>query len=177
MSILGVDGLSNSVNRAPSGLGFTPSLKMMMRVSAIVLLAGAALAQALPAQQQPVPDSLPGAQPVGTMSELMVHLIYPTSDAIFYILTRTPTTTAEWGALEGQALMLAESANLLMMPTRARGREQWMMDARLLLDVGEAALRLAQDRDVEGLSALNDQLYQSCVTCHQHFRSGYGRPR
>ena len=33
----------------------------------------------------------------------------------------------------------------------------------------------AQDRDVEALSELNDPLYQSCVTCHQHFRTGYGR--
>jgi hypothetical protein len=145
-----------------------------MRVSAMVLLAGVAFAQALPAQQ-PVPDSGGGPQPVGTMSELMVHLIYPTSDAIFYILTRTPTSTAEWGALEGQALMLAESANLLMMPSRARGGEQWIKDARLLLDVGEAALRAAQDRDVEALSELNEQLYRSCITCHQHFRPGYGR--
>ena len=146
-----------------------------MRISAIVFLAGAALAQALPAQQQPASDSVGSPRPVGTMSELMVHLIYPTSNAIFYILTRTPTSTAEWGALEGQALMVAESANLLMMPSRARGREQWIMDAQLLLDVGEAALRAAQDRDVEALSELNEQLYQSCVTCHQHFRPGYGR--
>jgi hypothetical protein len=146
---------------------------MTMRVSAIVLLAGTALAQALPAQQRPLSDSVGGPQPIGTMSELMVHLIYPTSDAIFYILTRTPTTTAEWGVLEGQTLMLAESANLLMMPSRARGREQWIMDAQLLLDVGEAALEAAQDRDVEALEQLNEPLYQSCVTCHQHFRSSY----
>jgi len=145
-----------------------------MRVSVMLLLAGGALAQALPAQQQPVSDSIGGPQPIGTMSELMVHLIYPTSDAVFYILTRTPTTAAEWGVLEGQTLMLAESANLLMMPSRARGREQWIRDAQLLLDVGEAALKAAQDRDVEALSELNDPLYRSCVTCHQHFRSGYG---
>ncbi len=144
-----------------------------MRVTAIVILAGAAFAQGLTAQQ-PVSDSVGGPQRVGTMSELMIHLIYPTSDAVFYILTRTPTTTAEWGVLEGQTLMLAESANLLMMPSRARGREQWIMDAQLLLDVGERALRAAQDRDVEALEALNDPLYRSCVTCHQHFRSGYG---
>ena len=146
-----------------------------MRLSPLVLLVVVTLAQALPAQQQPVPDSGGGPQPIGTMSQLMVHLIYPTSDAIFYILTRTPTSTAEWGALEGQALMLAESANLLMMPSRARGHEQWIEDARLLLDAGEAALKAAQDRDVEALSELNEQLYQSCITCHQHFRPGYGR--
>ena len=146
-----------------------------MRLSAMVLLAGAALAHPLPAQQQPVPDSGGGPQPIGTMSQLMVHLIYPTSNAIFYILTRTPTSEAEWGTLEGQALMVAESANLLMMPSRARGREGWIEDARLLLDAGEAALKAAQDRDVEALSELNEQLYQSCITCHQHFRPGYGR--
>ena len=148
-----------------------------MRVSAMVLLASAALAGALPAQQQPAPDSVLGVQPVGTMSELMVHLIYPTSDAIFYVLTRTPTSTAEWNTLEGQALMLAESANLLMMPSRARDSDQWIRDARLLLDAGEAALSAAQDRDVEALSELNEQLYQSCITCHQHYRPGYGTPR
>ena len=68
-------------------------------------------------------------QPASTMSELMVKIIYPTSDALFYVESRTPKTEAEWNALEGQALMLAESANLLMMPGRARDQKQWMADA------------------------------------------------
>ena len=57
-------------------------------------------------------------RPVGTMSDLMVKMIYPTSDAIFYIETRTPKTDAEWGELQAKTLTLAESANLLMMPPR-----------------------------------------------------------
>ena len=138
------------------------------------LMAGTTFAPALPAQQAS-PDPFDGLRPIGTMSELMVHLIYPTSDAVFYILTRTPTTDAEWGVLEGQTLMLAEAANLLMMPSRARGREQWIADALLMLNVGEDALEAAQERDVDALEALNAPLYESCVTCHQHFRSGYGR--
>ena len=43
----------------------------------------------------------PPTRNVGTMSELMVKIIYPTSDALFYIESRTPKTDAEWGALEG----------------------------------------------------------------------------
>jgi hypothetical protein len=112
---------------------------------------------------------------VGTMSELMVDIIYPVSDAVFYISTRTPTTSEEWAVLQGQTLMLAESANLLMMPDRARDPDQWMRDARLMLDAGEAAYRAAKDRDVAALEALSDQLYESCVTCHQHYRPDYGR--
>ena len=73
--------------------------------------------------------------------------------------------------------MLAESANLLLMPDRIRDEEQWVADATLLLEVGRAALRATRDRDVEALSNLNEQLYQSCVMCHQHYREGYPRRR
>jgi cytochrome c556 len=50
-----------------------------------------------------------------------------------------------------------------------------MNDARLMLDAGELAFKAAQRKDVEGLVALNDALYTSCVTCHQHYRPNYGR--
>ena len=151
-----------------------------MRPSSLILLVGAGLTQACAAQalpEPPEPESVPLAHPVGSMSDLMVKIIYPASDAIFYITTRTPSTSAEWTELEGTTLMLAESANLLMMPSRARGREQWMTDAQLLLDVGEAAFWAARDKDVEALTELNDQLYQSCVQCHRNYRPGYGRRR
>src|SRR5206468_6532438 len=108
----------------------------------------------------------------------MVKIIYPASDAIFYITTREPKTEAEWGELQGKALAVAESANLLMMPGRARDQDRWMDDARLMLDAGRAAFRAAKAKDVAALAALNDQLYTSCTTCHQHYRSNYGaRPR
>lgn len=117
------------------------------------------------------------AQSVGTMSELMIKIIYPASDPIFYITTRTPTTESEWGELQGKTLMLAESANLMMMPSRARDQEQWMADAKLLREAGAAAFRAAKAKDVAALEALNDQLYQSCTSCHMHYRPNYGRGR
>ncbi len=58
-----------------------------MRVSVMVLSAGAALAEALPAQVPPASEPADATQRIGPMSELMNHLIYPTSDAIFYITT------------------------------------------------------------------------------------------
>ena len=103
----------------------------------------------------------------------MVDFIYPASDAVFYISSRTPTDSDEWMVLQGQTLMLAESANLLMMPGRARDQDRWMTDAQLMLDAGEAAYRAAKDRDVPALEALSDQLYESCVTCHRYYRSDY----
>ena len=105
----------------------------------------------------------------------MVKIIYPTSDAIFYIATRTPKSEAEWGELQGKALALAESANLLMMPGRARDQDRWMADAKLMLEAGRAAYRAARAKDVAALEAVNDQLYTSCTSCHQHYRPNYGR--
>jgi hypothetical protein len=115
------------------------------------------------------------AQRVSTMSELMVKIIYPTSDAVFYISTRTPTTEAGWVELQGKTLMLAESGNLLTMPGYVRDEAQWRADARLMRDAGAAAYRAAMQKDVAALEAVSDELYTSCTTCHMHYRPNYGR--
>jgi len=150
-------------------------------MSLVALAAVATAAQApapapsSPSAPAPKEARAPDPRVVGTMSELMVHLIRPTSDAVFYITSRTPTTEAEWGTLQAQTLMLAESGHLLMLASRARNRAQWLDDARLMLEAGRKAFAAAKAKDVAALEALNDELYQSCVTCHQHFRPGYGK--
>jgi hypothetical protein len=111
------------------------------------------------------------------MAELMSKIIYPTSDAVFYIETRTPKTDAEWDELQGKTLMLSESGNLLLMPGRARDQERWIADTKLMLDAAADAFKAARRHDVAGLVAVNDALYQSCVTCHRHYRPNYGRGR
>jgi hypothetical protein len=113
--------------------------------------------------------------PIGTMSELMVNLIYPTSDAILYISTRTPTNDVEWNELRAKALTLAESANLLMMPSRAMDNDRWMKDAQLMLDAGAAAFEAAKNHDEPALEELNQAVYESCVVCHFHYRPDYGK--
>jgi hypothetical protein len=145
-----------------------PRLRLVLTLSILMTTITAA--------QRPTPTA-PASRPVGTMSDLMIHILYPASDAVFYISTRTPATDAEWAALQAQTLMLAESANLLMMPGRTRGRAQWLTDAQLLLDAGQAAFAAAKARDVSALEALSDRLYESCVACHEHFRPGYGKRR
>ena len=146
---------------------------MRMQNPAWLLLAASALSAQPPPPAPPAAPVKPAI--VGTMSDLMVKVIYPASDAIFYITTRQPTTEAEWVELQGKALMVAESANLLMMPGRARDEDRWMEDAKLMLDAGRAAYRAARAKDLAALEALNDQLYESCTSCHQHYRPNYGR--
>ena len=62
-----------------------------------------------------------------------------------------------------------------MMDKRARDQGDWIKDAKMLVDVGAAAYKAAQAKNLDAIVALNDQLYTACVTCHQQYRPGYRR--
>lgn len=119
----------------------------------------------------------PEYQPVGNMSQLMVNIIYPASDAIFYFERKLPSNDVEWNELANHALILAESGNLLLMPGRARDKTNWTKDAKLLIDAGAGAYKAAKAKDVEGVRAVNDALYAACVTCHAQYRENYRKPK
>jgi hypothetical protein len=133
-----------------------------MRKLAVIFVAAIALAQS------PAPF-----QAVGNMSQLMIDVIYPTSDAIFYVERTPPKNEQDWSVLRTNALTLAESGNLLMMGTRARDQGDWIKDAKLLVDAGNAAYKAARAKDLNAVVAVNDQLYAACVTCHQQYRPNY----
>ncbi len=117
----------------------------------------------------------PSVRPVGNMSQLMIDIIYPASDAIFYVDRDPPKNQRDWNVLRAQALMLAESGNLLMMAGRARDQDNWITDSKMLIDIGEAAFKAARAKDMAGIRALNDSLNTACVTCHEQYRPGYHR--
>jgi len=109
------------------------------------------------------------------MSELMIDFIFPTSNEIFYVGRNENKTLKDWDELRNNALMLAESANLLMADNRAKDKERWMADAKLLWEVGNKAFKAAKAKDLEAIKALNDDLYEACQSCHEHYRPGYRR--
>lgn len=152
-----------------------------MRALTIFFVSTALLAQA-PAPQAPAPaataqdsSEIPAAKSIGTMSEFMLEVVYPTSNELFYVGREEQKTEKDWIELRRNMLMMAESANLLMSPVRARDKDRWMRDAKLFWDVGNKAYKLVKARDLEGLKALNDDLYESCQSCHEHYRPGYRR--
>jgi hypothetical protein len=137
-------------------------------IGCAIVLATRALAQA--------PAPITGTfQPVGTMSQLMIDIIYPTSDALFYVDRDPPKTQQQWNVLRSQALTLAESGNLLLMDGRARDQGNWVIESKMLIDLGTKAYKAAQAKDLDGIRALNDPLNAACVTCHYQYRPGYHR--
>jgi cytochrome c553 len=134
-----------------------------MRTLGLLLLAGAAMAQA------------PTFQPVASVSQIMLAITYPYSDNLLYIERNPPKTDNEWNVLQNQALMLAESGNLLMMEGRARDRDEWMQDAKLLVEAGVASVKAVRAKDVQAILALNDQIVTACTTCHTKYHPRYRR--
>jgi cytochrome c553 len=132
----------------------------MMRIVALLLLVIPALAQS------------PPFLPVATISEIMDAITLPYSDALLYIQRNPPKSDRDWGMLQMQALMLAESGNLLMMKDRAKNQGEWMKDARALVDAGMAAAKATRAKDMQAVLALNEQIVNSCINCHRKFRSG-----
>lgn len=151
--------------------------------------AAAALgAQALSAQG-PAPaaqTATAATSAVGTIDDLMVYILYPTADPLFYINPDPPPTDEQWKDLQGKALLLAEAGNLLMMPGRmdtccaiptsirpTTNPEKWMSDAKVLVEAGAAAFAATRKKDVDAVLELNEQLYNACVQCHADFRPTY----
>ncbi len=124
----------------------------------ILVLAGTALAQA------------PTFQPVGTTLQLMRAMVIPTSDAIFKISNEAPKNDSEWATIQNSALMLAESGNLLMIAGRAKDKDEWMKDAKALVDAGAAAFKAANAKDANALNDISDQILTTCETCHQKYK-------
>ncbi len=111
------------------------------------------------------------------MSQLMVNIIYPASDAIFYVDRKAPSTDAEWNQLANQALILAESGNLLLMPGRVKEKGNWTKANKMMIDAGGAAFKAAKAKDIEGVRAVTEALNDSCIACHLEYRDGYGRQK
>ena len=132
-----------------------------MRALILLFLAGGVVAQA------------PTFQPVGSVSQLMISITYPSSDAIFYVERNPPKTEKDWNDLQAQALILAESGNLLMMGRRARDQGDWIKESQEMVDVGAAAYKAALAKDLPGIVALNQRLNDACVACHQQYRPNY----
>jgi len=131
-----------------------------MRIVALLLLVSPVIAQS------------PPFMPVATVSEIMDAITLPYSDALVYIQRDPPKNDRDWEMLQMQALMLAESGNLLMMKNRARNQGEWMKDARALVDAGMAAVKATRAKDMQAVLALNERIVSSCINCHQKFRSG-----
>lgn len=121
-------------------------------------------------------QSAPSFLPVANVKELMAAVIEPAADlywdAVGTVDDSTgstsfgPETAEEWAAVRNNAMVVAESGNLLMMDPRARDRDQWMVLSRAMVEAGKQAVAAANARDTAAVFNAGAVLYESCSRCH-----------
>lgn len=112
--------------------------------------------------------------PVMSVKELMEATIVPNAFGVFDsavwingVPSGVPTNDEEWEEVEHHALTLAESANLLMMPGRAKDQGPWMDQARALQAAAMAAVKAAQTKSIDEMFKVGGPLDDVCDNCHR----------
>ena len=94
----------------------------------LLLLAGLPLIPGSVAQTQPATPRPTRLEAVAETRLLMEGLALANHRGLVKLLKQRPTEVEAWGFARGQALLIAETANLLMLrpPKNAQGEKVWM---------------------------------------------------
>jgi cytochrome c556 len=105
---------------------------------------------------------------------LMEGLANPNIRSLGKILADKPKDAEAWAFARGQALLLAETGNLLLMrPPKAKASEDaWLSNAADLRESATALARAAAAKDYLQARASLATVANTCNRCHQTFRVG-----
>ena len=118
-------------------------------------------------------------KPVATVMELMEGTVQPAAEAYWESVSTTisaagieekyPKTDEEWEHVWGGAMTIAESGNLLMMPSRVKDDPEWMRLSTALVDIGVEAAKAARTRNPETVLEVGEKVYNVCTECHMKY--------
>jgi hypothetical protein len=139
-----------------------------MRRSLTFSLVSVVVAVSVPLLAQRTPAT--GVRTLANVRELHDLMISPASDAVFEASSNQPLDAKGWTTARNQALMLAESGNLLMVGTRLRDNGNWIKMSRAMVDAAALAASAAEKKDAMALEAATDAITVSCMECHRPYR-------
>jgi hypothetical protein len=142
------------------------------------------------------PSSPPPLRPSATVAELMRMHVDPSAGALFASVAftvgrdgereRIPRSDEDWSALRRHALVLAESANLLLVPGRSvvgehdarrhldrmvwRDREAWNRHVGWMAEAAAWTLDAIDRRNAVRLQSHTGDIALTCELCHLHYR-------
>ncbi len=137
----------------------------------VLLVAGvSALSQTATQPRQPE-KFVPRLEAVAETKLLMEGLNQANFRGMENILKQKPESVEAWTFARGQALLIAETGNLLLLrPPRNQGQNTWQMRATEMRDSATSLARVISRRDYEGSRAALGQLANACNRCHQGFQ-------
>ena len=137
-----------------------------MRILLLLLLAGAAAAQA--------PSSY---KPYASLADIMAGISLPKSNSVFDVTKHVPKDDMAWIAVQTDAAILAEVGNLILTPGRLRENGQpvphttdFRSHVQALVEAAKGAHQAALKKDADAVFIACEPLYQACFGCHQAYR-------
>ena len=146
----------------------------------LVALAGSIAATSLFAQTRRGPERLPPPEARFTprfealaetklLMEGLAQSNYRSLEK--HLQDKGPEDADTWMFARGQALLIAETGNLLLLrPPRNQGRDTWMRRAMDMRDSAGVLARRLGNRDLARSRAALIDLTNKCNDCHQTFR-------
>jgi cytochrome c556 len=86
------------------------------------------------------------------------------------MLKAKPEDAEAWVFARGQALLIAETGNLLLLRPPKQGQEVWNKSAVELRESATRLARAAAGRDANTMRARLSEVANACNRCHQSFR-------
>jgi hypothetical protein len=137
----------------------------LLSLAVIVLAATPAVPQNLPRPPVPRPE------PVAETRLLMDGLTRTNFRGLDQQLKEKPADLEAWTFARGRALLIAETANLLMLrPPRNQGQDAWLEHCRDLREVATNLARHAANQDYTRCRVDLREMAGTCNRCHQTFR-------
>jgi len=121
-------------------------------------------------------SAAPPYRPVATVEQIMEASVEPASNAVFDaaawvngVQVGGPKTDDEWKMVQANALMLAETGNLLLMGPRLKDQAGWVSRTRAMMDAANEAAKAAEAKNTEAIFDAGTKIYQACTGCHLQY--------
>ena len=125
----------------------------------------------------------PAYEEIATTEQIMETTIEPVSEKVFDaavwengVQVGGPKTTNDWKLVEANALMLAETSNLLLIGSRAKDRGGWVTRTEAMRDAAKEAASAAHARNTEAIFNAGTKIYQACTGCHLQYIPSLNAP-
>jgi hypothetical protein len=159
-------------------------MRKVASIALVIGIVGVGLSQVptpAPVPPRPLPKSPttapnapvggPKLEAVAETKLLMDALLHPNYKGLDRLLRQRPEDAASWSYARGQALLIAESGNLLMLrPPRTQGQAAWFERAAELRSKATALAKTIAAKDFDGSRVGHVDLANACNRCHQTFR-------
>jgi hypothetical protein len=128
---------------------------------------------------QPPASSLPPFDTTISVKDLMENVMDPAADVVWESVgtiytkegafEKVPQNDDEWNAVKANAITVHEVGNLLLMPSRSAGNEEWIKLSLATIEQSKRVIKAAEAHDKDAVFNTGADLYDSCVNCHKRF--------